>query len=236
MSEKNLVRITFERESKFEDIKIEYGEVYYRDLTDEEKEELKTLEDHLKNFEDFSTAEKLKNEQHKAVIEKKRRFEELQQLPTTPQLEWRKVPLPRSVFFLGRPNNLVSFVEGIPQFMLDKIFKDEQVVNININSASIPISKTKKVEEEIKPEPLKQQIIDILEELDLTEDWQEIIEIFVDKAKREDFEGEKVYWVKPKGFLQEDWGPINRALKKAFGDCWYSEGKGYKDAHWEVPA
>jgi len=43
-----------------------------------------------------------------------------------------------------------------------------------------------------------------------------------------------VVYVKPHKFLGDIWGPINAALKKAYGDPWVSGGTGDRDAHWEV--
>ena len=235
--DKNLVRITFDRLSGFKDLQVEYGKVFYRELTPEEKEEMKTLEEHLANFKDFQTAEKLQDDQHKAVLEKKRRLEELKQLPTEPQLEWEMADpqLIDSVFLLIRPQFLTEYAENIPQFLLDRMMKDEeQVVNININStAAAPAPKKKEeAEKPLAKNRVEAELYKIQDKL--SEDWESLVTVDVRKGENERYEGKDTYWIKPITWLQEDYKPIDDMVKGELGGLWQSKGKGDKDAHWEI--
>lgn len=234
MSDKNLVRITFDRVTGLDDLKVEYGEIYYRKLTGEEEKELKTLEEHLANFKDFQTAEKLRDDQHKGVLEKKRRLEELKQLPTTPQLEWKTVSpdLINSIFLLIEQDMIPTYVENIPEFIYKKIFHDKPEININVNSPSAPAGEKEEEKQTLARNRVESAFYEI--QSTLSSDWKELVTITVKQGEHERYRGKDAYWIKPNAWLQEDYGPIDDMVKKELGGVWQSKGRGDKDAHWEV--
>jgi len=215
----NLTRITINREDNSVAL-IETGDVHYRDLTDKEKKELKTLEEQLENFSDFSTAEKLRDDQHKAVMAKKKRYEELQQLPNTPQIEWKvAVPQPTGIILIQRGGEL-TYLEGVPEFIFEKLFSQD--INITITGAAAPVQPSGAPIQ--APAPAGNRLYEKLDTLNLSAPWRELLDV-------EYVNG--LWFVKPKKYLKDDYNPIKDAMND-LNASWVSKGKGDKNAHWEL--
>lgn len=236
----SLVRLTLNRESR--DILVESGEVFYRDLTPEEQKELKILEGQLANFQDFTTAEKLQDEQRVAVMEKKRRYTELQQLPTTPQIEWKMVdPSPKSILLMmrqGRPDDVtgysVEYVENLPEFLFEKMTSTDITLNLVGAPTHLMDPEAGEPQKQEAPPMAKNRVEAKLYEIQdkLSKPWIELVEIEVKETLyeiRAKWTGTKRVW------LDKDYRPIDDAMIKDLGGKWISKGKGDKDAHWEVP-
>ena len=215
----NLTRLTINREadSPLSQILIEYGDVFYRELTKKEQKELKTLEGQLKNFADFSTAEKLQDDQRTEVMAKKKRYEELQQLPTTQQIQWRVAePQPTGILLIHQSGNVITYIEGMPDFIFDKLFS--QNINITVTGGtSSPVQK-----EETKPEG--NRLYDELDKLKLTAPWRDLLDVEYKNG---------IWWISPKKWLDKDYGLVDDAMKNLKAR-WVSKGKGDRTAHWEV--
>ena len=234
----SLVRLTLNRETN--DIMVEYGEIFYRDLNTEEQKEIKTLEKQLANFEDFTTAAKLQDDQRKGVMEKKRRYMELQQLPTTPQIEWKTSdPAPKSILLMMRPgppddsvNYSVEYVENMPDFLFEKMTSTD--ININLTGGSMKMMDPDSGEPKPREIPMARNRVEAkLYEIrsKLSKPWDELVSIEVKG---------NMYHIAAKIWLDADFAPIDDAMRATVANGglagkWVSLGKGDKNAHWEIP-
>lgn len=213
-----LIRITFRRNAP--SWIVEYGFEMKRELTEAEKQEYQQLNDELMDFQDFTTANILTPERQ-MFMEKKKRFEVLQNLAEKVEIEWQPVNTGEieAILLVIQQNELPTYVENLPKELLNKLFSANltiQSANIVVGSQSLPTG----------PSPVAplERVGAILTEAD--KGWQELVTI-----KQE---GDFII-VRPKRFLKEKWGPLNVTLKKYFGnEVWISEGKNDKNAHWRL--
>jgi len=219
----NLTRLTINRDgTPLSQVLVEHGDVFFRDLTKEEKKELKTLEKQLENFTDFSTAEKLQDDQRTGVMAKKKRYEELQQLPTTQQIEWKIAdPQPTGVFLIHREGQMVTYVEGMPGFIFDKLFSQD--VNITVTGVGGGISSPAPIVP-TQEDPQGNRLYTELDKLELSKPWKDLLDVEYKNG---------VWWISPKKWLDADYALVDNAMKK-IGARWSSKGKGDREAHWEV--
>lgn len=224
---RELVRVTMDRDSL--NFIVEYGSRQKAGLSAEESDEYKKLNDELLGYSDFAAAEERLEDDRQGLMEKKRRFEELRDKAEIAHVEW--VPEDpkniESLFILLRPDNLPTYIENLPGFMLDKLISP----NLNIQMATITFGP------DFPPPPgnmgalevgtpLKQTVLQVL--ATARSDWAKLVEVF-------DLPDGSVK-VKPRKFLEEAWTPINNMFRERFGDVWKSKGKGDKEAHWLIPA
>lgn len=214
-----LIRITFRRNAP--SWIIEYGFEIKRELSDAEKQEYQQLNEELMGFQDFTTAAESMTVERQAIMEKRKRFEFLQNIGEQVNIQWQPIDTKEieAILLVIQQNELPTYVENLPKELLNKLFSANltiQSANITIGSQSLPTG----------PSPVAplERVETILTEAD--KGWQELVSI-----KQE---GDFVI-VRPKRFLQDKWGPINVILKKYFGnDVWISKGKNDKDAHWRL--
>lgn len=212
-----LVRLTINREAgtPLSQILVEHGDAFYRELTKDERKELKTLEKQLENFTDFSTAEKLQDDQRTGVMAKKKRYEELQQLPTTQQIEWKIAePQPAGILLIHREDNMITYIEGMPGFLFDKLFSQD--INITVTggvSSSPPVQ-----------EPQGNRLYEELDRIKLSKPWKDLLDVEYKDG---------VWWISPQKWLDKDYPTVDNAMKDLKAR-WVSKGKGDRTAHWEV--
>jgi len=222
MKMSNFVRITIDKTSP--NFVMEKGTLHPPGLTPEEDKELRELTEELKEFKDFATAEDLENGERRDLLTKRRRQMELRGKQTEDRMEWIQIPTD-SLLAVCRPNRIPTVVENMPEWLFEKIMENEQTVNISIATEVAQETGQEKLSEfHPSPDDAIKKVVNILNDLELTDNWSQLVSV--------NDHGNGRVTIKPKGFLQEDWSPINNALKKRFGDCWKSQGKGDKDAHW----
>jgi len=223
-----MTRITIREGEQFP--LIEYGRIFFRDLTKAEEEELKTLREHLANFSEFNTANKLQDGQLDGVMAKKKRLEILEQLPSEPQIEWMNAdPQPESLLLVCRPDQKISYVENMPEYLFEALFKQE--INVKVETQAYPVQMHPEAQTDFSQNKVEKALYELQSEKKegksvLSADWKELVEI----EEKEDF-----YWIKPKIWLNEDYKPLDDTMQGKLGGKWVSKGKGDKNIHWEVP-
>lgn len=217
-----LVRITIDQEN-FGPI-VEYGAAHAPGLTEQEQTELNALNLVLGGYEDFTAAEQLLEKDRQELMEKKRRFEVLQDKAGREHIEWILADDVTSILLLTKQSHLPVYVENLPDFMLDKLFSS----NLNIQQATITFgARGAQIDEtpSEEVETLKQHVMRAL--ATGRNNWADLVEL------EEQPDGS--VRINPKKFLEEDWNPINTALRNVFGDVWKSKGPGDKNVHWLIP-
>uniref|UniRef100_A0A6M3M9M6 Uncharacterized protein n=2 Tax=viral metagenome TaxID=1070528 RepID=A0A6M3M9M6_9ZZZZ len=237
MMPSNLVRVTLDKKSEM--FTVEYGEQHLPGLSELEEKELSQLNEDLIEYSDFTAAENLEDEARQQLMSKKKRLEELTEKRTQESVNWHPVDedLVDTLLIILSPQMRHTYVENLPPQLLEKLLEPQMTFNFGTMAAA--------VREETKPEipPEKEDegpthpraglegvtsnelaVIQVL--ITAKPNWTEYVSV-----KEED----GVVYVRPHKFLGDDWGPVNAALKKAYGEStWKSKGAGDRDAHWEV--
>uniref|UniRef100_A0A6M3M0Z9 Uncharacterized protein n=1 Tax=viral metagenome TaxID=1070528 RepID=A0A6M3M0Z9_9ZZZZ len=230
----NLVRITLDK--KKTDFTVEYGESHLPGLTSEEEKELEQLNEDLLEYSDFTIAEKLQDEDRQKLMAKKKRLEELTEKKVREYVTWLPIEanLIDTLLIICNPMMRHTYVENLPPELLKKLFEPQMSLNLMPfpvdDAGSLQrIPKVEKPESEPEETPLQGRSVKEVEVIRVVASakasWGEYVSI-----KQEN--GSII--VTPHKFLGDDWGPINLALKKAYGDVWKSMGSGDKSAHWKV--
>ena len=234
----NLVRVTIDKETN--GFTVEYGEETLPGLTDLEEIEFKQLNEDLIEYSDFTEAENLEDEERKQLMEKKKRLEELVEKRVREHVNWYPIEggLIESLLIILSPRVRHTYVENLPEELLDKIMDPSITLNVStgppwVEGASrFPVGPPKHEEKETPADDVgalegvttkELKIIEVL--ASAKANWTEYVSV-------EEKEG--VVYVRPHKFLGDVWGPINAALKKAYGDPWKSKGSGDREAHWEI--
>ncbi len=241
----NLIRIVLDMGST--NFSVEYGERRVAGLTQAQQKERAILIEALEGFSDFSTAEKLDDEDRKGLMISKERLEKLNEMEEMGHVDWHPLEVHpiQSLLIVVQQGMPHTYVENLPAYLLDRIMDPKGNVIINVGSPGLT--------------PLEQPSLDIaktLEDHGLPPELAEGVgalqshteaELAVIKAIAPDTPGwaglltvrempeRRLVFVRPNKFLGDFWKPINRALQEFFGECWYSEGTGDRDAHWEIP-
>lgn len=232
-----LVRVVLDMTSNH--FSVEYGEKHAPGLSELDEIEFKQLNQELIEFSDFTLAEELDDEERKEMMAKKKRLEELAVKEKMDHIEWHPLEehLINSLFIVVKPGFLHTYVENMPAQLLDKIMDPHITLNVSTGPAWVegdsrfPVDHPKEEEESPDDVGLLQahtpaEIVVIKIIADDTPGWAELITV-----KEEG----RLVIVRPNKFLGDAWKAINRALREVYGECWKSEGRGDKAAHWECP-
>ena len=235
----NLVRVTIDKKSEM--FTVEYGEKQLLGLSEREETELKQLNEDLIEYSDFTEAENLEDEARQQLMSKKKRLEELTEKRAQESVNWHPVDeeLIDTLLIILSPQMRHTYVENLPPQLLEKLLEPQMPFNFGTMAAAvkeetkpeIPPEKEDegvshpRTEEALKGVTAKElKVIEVL--VTAKSNWTEYVSV-----KEED----GVVYVRPHKFLGDDWGPVNAALKKAYGEStWKSKGAGDRDAHWEV--
>ena len=227
----NLVRVTIDKKSV--SFTVEYGDKRQPGLTKSEEKEFKQLNEDLIEYSDFTSAEDLEDEERKQLMSKKKRLEELTEMKTQEYVDWGTVDedLIETLLIVCAPRTRHTYVENLPPYLLDRFLDPNFTLNINTLQQGEPEATPLKKDEGpthpragldgVTTNELK--VIQVL--ITAKSNWSDYVSV-----KEED----GIVYVRPHKFLGDVWGPINAALKKAYGDPWKSGGTGDKSAHWEV--
>ncbi len=229
-----LVRIVLDLTSN--NFIVEYGERRIPGLTKAQQKELDHLNEELIGYSDFTAAENLDSEKRQQLMEKKRRLTELAEKEVLEHFEWYPVEqhLIESLLIVVSPNQLHVYVENLPPNLMEKILEPQITLNFGMGQEPAPVPSVTE-EQPIPPQdnlgilknrtPKELRVIGVI-----AQDTPEWIDFVTVKEEQPD-----MIFVRPHRFLKDDWAPINRALRAAFGpDCWKSEGKGDSEAHWRI--
>lgn len=211
---------------------VEYGERRIPGLTPAQQEEMKQLNEELMEFSDFALAEKLEDEEQQALMAKKKRLMELAELEVGEHFEWYPIEahLIESLFIVVSPNLRHTYVENLPPNLIEKLLEPQ--ITLNFGTGQGPISVTSATEASPPDDlgdlqshtPNEIEVIGVIAQD--TPNWPDFVAIKEEKPG--------VVFVRPPRYLKDDWTPINRAIRAAFGgDCWITKGKGDTTAHWE---
>lgn len=228
----NLVRVTIDKKSV--SFTVEYGDKRQPGLTKSEEKEFKQLNEDLIEYSDFTSAESLEDEERQQLMEKKKRLEELTEMKTQEHVDWGIVDedLIDTLLIVCNPDVRHTYVENLPPYLLDRILDPQFTLNISALQQGEPEATPLKREEDtpadlvsplegVTPNELK--VIQVL--VTAKANWSEYVSVKEENG---------IVYVRPHKFLGDNWGPINAALKTAYGDPWKSGGKGDKQAHWAV--
>ena len=237
-----LVRVTLDMAGNH--FIVEYGERRAAGLTQAQQEERDQLNEDLIEFSDFTLAEDLEDEERKGLMVKKKRLEELSEMEEMEHIEWYPLEdhLINSLLVVVSPRQIHTYVENIPAYLLDRILDPKGNVTINVGAGAPqpwPEALTKEEREEIAEKhgleipdmgglesrtDAERTVITIIAQD--TPQWVDIVTIREERG---------IVFVRPNKFLKDLWNPINVALREIYGECWKSDGRGDKDAHWECP-
>lgn len=223
---------------------VEYGERRAAGLTQAQQKERAILIEALEGFSDFSTAEKLGDEDRKGLMISKERLEKLNELEKMDHIDWFPIDqhLINSLLIVVSPQQIHTYVENMPAYLLSRILDPKYTLTIvgattnDGGQGGITTPEDEKTEKGWPEEPdlgdLKSlsaaEIVVIKIIAQDTRNWADLLTV-------REMPERKLVFVRPNKFLGPLWPPINRALKELYGECWYSEGSGDKDAHWELP-
>lgn len=225
-----LVRIVLDMTSN--QFIVEYGERRIPGLTPAQQEEMKQLNEELMEFSDFATAEELDSEKRQQLMEKKKRLAKLAEMEVEEHFEWYPIEhhLIESLFIVVSPNLRHTYVENLPPNLIEKLLQPQITLNFGTGQGAISVPSAT---EAPPPDdsgglqshtPNELRVIEVIAQD--TPKWPDFVAIKEEKPN--------VVFVRPHTFLKDDWTPINRALRAAFGDCWKSKGRGDASAHWEI--
>ena len=237
------IRISFNRKTPHSEI-IEYGKWEVRGLTPEEEEERRQLNEDLMGYQDFSTAEDILDEERQTLMEKKRRLEALEALEKEGTITWSIQDRSEidSVLMVLQLRHIPIYVENLPEELLKKILDPQVILNLAPGQKAEPL-------DEGVPHPREEPAEDsrvgaVHSAIRLIEGasndgrlWIELVKLHDSnpaEGKHEGFVTEpNTIYILPIKYLKEDWGPINDAFKKAFGNraSWH---RASKESHWKV--
>ena len=230
----NLVRVTIDK--KKVRFTVEYGEQHLPGLSELEEKELNQLNEDLIEYSDFTAAENLEDEVRKQLMSKKKRLEELTEKRTQEHVDWYPVDedLIYTLLIILRPGMLHTYVENLPSQLLEKLLEPQMTFNFG----TMPAAVKEETKQETPPEKEETTAEDVAGLEGRTAKELAVIKVLVTaKTNWPDYvsvkEEDGIVYVRPHKFLGDIWGPINAALKKAYGDPWVSGGTGDRDAHWE---
>ena len=240
----NLIRIVLDIAGNH--VIVEYGKRYAPGLTQAQQEERVILIEALEGFSDFSTAEKLNDEDRKGLMISKERLVKLNEMEEVAHIEWHPLEehLIQSLLIVVQQNMRHTYVENLPAYLLDRILDPKGNVIINVGGQTPLEQPALDLAAVVEAHGLPPEILP--EDLGALQSHTEA-ELAVIKAIAQDTPGwadlltvterpeRRLVFVRPNKFLGPKWKPINRALQELYGECWYSEGRGDADAHWEVP-
>lgn len=227
---------------------VEYGERYAPGLTQTQQEERAKLIEDLKEFSEFTSAEKIEDEDRRGLVEKKKRLVALNEMEEVEHIEWYPVEehLIQSLLIVVSPKLIHTYVENLPTYLLDRILDPKGNVTINVGSLPESLEQTPpEIAKTLEDQGLPPEILLKDDQGDLQS--HTVAELAVIKVIAQDTPGwadlltvrenpeRRLVFVRPNKFLGPKWKPINRALQELYDECWYSAGSGDKDAHWEVP-
>ena len=227
---------------------VEYGERRAAGLTQAQQKERAILIEALEGFSDFTTAEKLDDEDRKGLMISKERLVKLNEMEELEHIEWYPLEehLIQSLLIVVQQNMRHTYVENLPAYLLDRILDPKGNVIINVG-AGAPQPWPEVLTKEEREEIVEKHGLEIPEEDIGDLQSHTVAELAVIKAIAQDTPGwadlltirempeRRLVFVRPNKFLGDLWKPINRALKELYDECWISEGTGDKDAHWEIP-
>jgi hypothetical protein len=227
------VRVTF----RFKENKVEVEKLVEIGvgLTIGEITEMERLQEELsdQDFSDFATAEQMTDPARKELMRKKQRLEELKEQDGAPRFVWEKQEMPESVFAIYQPDRVITYVENMDAWMIDKMMEQP---NINIyQSEQFPQQHPIENEPDYEYKKEREKEVSVLPGRTLEE--SNAISVLVDAGiKWDEFvtvkQEEKLLTISPHKFLGDDWRPINTALKAEYGDHWVTDGK---RSRWEIP-
>jgi hypothetical protein len=229
MMPSNLVRVTIDKKKM--GFTVEYGDKRQPGLTELEEKEFKQLNEDLIEYSDFTSAESLEDEERQQLMEKKKRLEELTEKKTQEHVDWGIVDedLIETLLIVCGPETRHTYVENLPPYLLDRILDPKFTLNINAPQG-VPEATPLKDEGPTHPraglEGVTTNELAVIQVLITAKtNWVDYVSVKEENG---------IVYVRPHKFLGDIWGPINAALKKAYGDPWKSGGAGDKQAHWEV--
>lgn len=254
----NLVRVTIDKEKM--EFAVEYGEVQPPGLSELEEAKFKQLNEDLIEYSDFTEAENLEDEERQQLMEKKKRLEELAEKRTQENVSWYPIEegLIESLLIICEPGMKHTYVENLPGTLLRKLFDPQMTFNFGNLGHTIDMpcpriesctsnlrgpqctTNAHKDCKALRGEAEQEAPADDVAGLEgVTQKELNVIAVIASaQANWKDYVSVKeengVVHVRPHKFLGDVWGPINAALKKAYGDPWKSKGSGDREAHWEI--
>ncbi len=222
---------------------VEYGERRAAGLTQAQQEERVILIEALEGFSDFSTAEKLDDEDRKGLMISKERLVKLNEMEEIEHVDWYPLEehLIQSLLIVVQQGMPHTYVENLPPYLLDKILDPKGNVIINVGSLEqAPLGLAAVVEKHELPPDILPEDVSVVQSH--TEAELAVIKIiaqdtpgWADLLTVREMPERRLVFIRPNKFLGDLWKPINRALKEIYDECWISEGTGDRDAHWEIP-
>jgi hypothetical protein len=234
------------------DVKIEYVNHVAPGLRPEELKELDALTHELKekNFTDFSKAELFQPEEREDLMVKKKRLEKLREWQSVAREEFVEAQPVKSLFILYRPDQPIDCVSNMPAWMIDKLTQNQVLINVTPANGVQYVAQPTQTQTPTT-QPIPQPQVNPLRSG--TPNEQKVIAVLAaakgpwvalgqDPIARDAFdlvdvkeEQPNMVFIRPKKFLKENWAPINQAIKDVWGEqCWKSQGRGDKEAHWLV--
>jgi hypothetical protein len=234
----DLIRITLDKQvGRFI---IEYGKRFLPGLTTLQAEEMQGLEEELMEFQDFTLAEELNNKRRSELLEKKKRYEELQAISEQEHINWTPVAaeLIQSVFLILDSDRQPIYVENLPSELIDKLLQPQIILNFARELIDKVFASAGSPSPEKISEPRAQSAPGISANLRRVHEVLDSVASVNWRALPIDVHEEgNVVFLKPRRFIKPDWTPLNNALQAAFGDqIWVSKGRGDKNAHWRIEA
>lgn len=237
-----LVRVTLDMAGNH--FSVEYGERRAAGLTQAQQKERVILIEALEGFSDFSTAEKLGDEDRKGLMISKERLEKLNEMEEMEHIEWYPIEahLINSLLVVVSPGQLHTYVENIPAYLLDRILDPKGNITVNIDSEAKKSKALVTPEDEKTGDGWPEEEPDLGDLQSHTDAEREVIKVIAQDTRNwadlvtvREMPERRLVFIRPHKFLGPLWKPINVALREIYGDCWKSEGTGDKDAHWECP-
>ena len=250
-----LIRITLNR-AEPRTHQIEYGESKVEALTDAEQIELEILRKEMKGVVEFRSADKLDSPEELCSSLKRRRLATLEEKLTAETIVWMPQDMVslegiNTVLLIVRPDWIPVYVENIPSELLDRMFSS----TISIGKVFVSSGEDEKVKhpedlpEEIlnEKDPRKQQVLKVvnnIQGISFNKDpWVRLVKFSVGD-KGQDFnpaegkhEGHKTIpgslYLQAVKWLAVDWGIINSALSRVYGDkvAWH---RAKNESYWEI--
>ena len=256
-----LVRITIDVTLAFAQ-KLEYGEVVDRTITEEELEELDTLDGELMAYSDFATADALEDEKRRELMKKKKRYEELKAIEHGKStVEWKEEDLDvlSTLLVMMRPGRPAIYVENIPPELLEKMLDPNLTVNITgappIQTPGAKVYDALQYEPkpEEEPQPKDEQVFMVEEAIrrigvnptmsqNKGEPWlatktgdgyHGLIYVSRDYPGAGQTSIAGVVYAWPVKFMKDDWAPANTQLKTVF-ESKLDWTRDGKFSHWSV--
>ena len=229
--------------------KLEYGEIYDRELTKAENDELDELEKLLAEFSDFTSATALEDTDRQELMKKKQRYEQLKAIEDgEPQFIWKAEDLStlRTLLVMLRFGDRPIYAENIPTELLDKMLDPNIMVNVG-ESPVYPSDIDTPTLTQAQPTQLLEAnnsvfiVREVISRINVSPtmsankgtQWVDLVEIGTKNPAPGQQTLANTVYIMPIKYMKDDWQPINDALKATFGDKlnWTRTGK---QSHWWV--